>query len=308
MRFVSFKEAGTAEPRLGFIVGDRVVDLAAGIQATAGMEDGVACPADMTGFIEAAASLIPAARVLAALAGRDDLRDAVSRPLAETELLAPIPRPRKNVFCVGRNYAAHAAEGARAQGREVVVPSIPEFFTKPPTAVTGPESTVPLDPAVTEKFDYEVELGVVIGATGKNIPRERAMEHVFGFTIVNDFSARDLQRSHGQWFKGKALDRSCALGPWIVHKDDLPNFADLRITLRVNGETRQDSRTSNMVHDVPAIIESLSRGLTLEPGDIIATGTPEGVGYAMDPPRFLRSGDVVEAEIERIGVLRNRIG
>ncbi|HEY0525922.1 MAG TPA: fumarylacetoacetate hydrolase family protein, partial [Stellaceae bacterium] len=170
MRFVSFKEAGAAEPRFGFIVGDRVVDLAAGIQATAGIENGVACPADITGFIEAAASLIPAARVLAALVGRDDLRDAVSRPLAETELLAPIPRPRKNVFCVGRNYAAHAAEGARAQGREVVVPSIPEFFTKPPTAVTGHESAVPLDPAVTEKFDYEVELGVVIGTTGKNIP------------------------------------------------------------------------------------------------------------------------------------------
>jgi 2-keto-4-pentenoate hydratase/2-oxohepta-3-ene-1,7-dioic acid hydratase in catechol pathway len=213
----------------------------------------------------------------------------------------------KNVFCVGRNYAAHAAEGARAAGREVVVPEVPEFFTKPPTAVTGHNSAVPVDPRVTQKFDYEVELAVVIGTAGKDIPRERALDHVFGFTIVNDLTARDLQRRHGQWFKGKGLDLSCPMGPWIVTRDALPNFADLAITLRVNGETRQKSRTSKMVHDIPAIIEHLSRGMTLEPGDVIATGTPEGVGYAMDPPRFLAAGDVVEAEIEGIGVLRTPI-
>jgi 2-keto-4-pentenoate hydratase/2-oxohepta-3-ene-1,7-dioic acid hydratase in catechol pathway len=189
----------------------------------------------------------------------------------------------------------------------VVVPDVPEFFTKPPTAVTAHEAGIPVDPRVTQKFDYEVELGVVIGTAGKDIPRERALDHVFGFTIVNDLTARDLQRRHGQWFKGKGLDFSCPMGPWIVAKSALPNFADLAITLRVNGETRQKSRTSRMVHDVPTIIEHLSRGMTLEPGDVIATGTPEGVGYAMDPPRFLKAGDVVEAEIEGIGVLRNRI-
>jgi MFS family permease len=153
----------------------------------------------------------------------------------------------------------------------------------------------------------ELLLGVVIGAAGKDSPRERALAHVFGFTIVNDLTARDLQRRHGQWFKGKGLDASCPMGPWIVVKGALPGFADLAITLRVNGETRQRSRTARMVHDIPTIIEHLSRGMTLEPGDVIATGTPEGVGYAMDPPRFLGPGDVIEAEIEGIGVLRNRI-
>jgi 2-keto-4-pentenoate hydratase/2-oxohepta-3-ene-1,7-dioic acid hydratase in catechol pathway len=295
MRFVTFDYSGA--PRIGLVTSnDRIIDLH-GAKAGSGHE----FPADMLGLIRESEWTVEAARHLA----EADPKHSIA--LAEVRLLAPIPRPLKNVFCVGRNYAAHAAEGARAQGREVSLPTVPEFFTKPPTAVTGQGAQVPVDPAVTEKFDYEVELGVVIGKLGKNIPRARALDYVFGFTICNDFTARDLQRRHGQWFKGKGLDSSCACGPWIVHKSALPGFADLPIRLRVNGETRQDSRTSDLIFDVPTLIESLSAGLTLEPGDIISTGTPEGVGYAMDPPRFLKPGDVVEAEIEGIGVLRNEI-
>jgi 2-keto-4-pentenoate hydratase/2-oxohepta-3-ene-1,7-dioic acid hydratase in catechol pathway len=293
MKLVTFERGGDA--RLGLVTDDdHVLDLSL-------IGGGERFPKTMLDLVFEAKRSLP---LLAELArGRNGFRYA----LDSVRLLAPIPRPLKNVFCVGRNYAAHAAEGARAQGREVVVPEFPEFFTKPPTAVTGHEAAVPLDPAVTAKFDYEVELGVVIGTGGKDIPRDRAFEHVFGYTIVNDLTARDLQRRHGQWFKGKGLDASCPMGPWIVTRDALPNAADLGIRLRVNGETRQQSRTSRMVHDIPAIIEHLSRGMTLEPGDVIATGTPEGVGYAMDPPRFLTAGDVVEAEIDGIGILRNRI-
>jgi 2-keto-4-pentenoate hydratase/2-oxohepta-3-ene-1,7-dioic acid hydratase in catechol pathway len=290
MKLVTFERSG---PRLGIVVDQEIVDL-----ASVGSGE---LPETMIELIAAAPRFLPRLKELAASRGAERL------PLGSVRLLAPIPRPRKNVFCVGRNYAAHAAEGARAQGREVVVPEFPEFFTKPPTAVTGHDAEVRIDPDVTRRFDYEVELAVVIGAGGTNIPRERALDHVFGFTIVNDLTARDLQRRHGQWFKGKGLDGSCPMGPWIVTKDALPSFADLAIALRVNGETRQQSRTSKMVHDVAAIIEHLSRGMTLEPGDVIATGTPEGVGYAMDPPRFLAPGDVVEAEIEGIGILRNRM-
>lgn len=292
MKLVTFERGG---PRLGLVSGDdQVIDLAS-------VGGGRSFPKTMIDLVFEAKRLMPRLEDLAAS------REGERLPLSSVRLLAPVPRPLKNVFCVGRNYAAHAAEGARAQGREVVVPEFPEFFTKPPTAVTGHDAPVPVDPKVTQKFDYEVELGIVIGTVGKDIPRERALDHVFGFTIVNDLTARDLQRRHGQWFKGKGLDCSCPMGPWIVTKAALPNFADLAIKLRVNGETRQQSRTSKMVHDIPAIIEHLSRGMTLEPGDIIATGTPEGVGYAMDPPRFLKAGDVVEAEIEGIGVLRSRI-
>jgi 2-keto-4-pentenoate hydratase/2-oxohepta-3-ene-1,7-dioic acid hydratase in catechol pathway len=193
------------------------------------------------------------------------------------------------------------------RGQQVQVPEVPEFFTKATTAVNAHEGLVPLDPRVTQKFDYEVELAIVIGKAGKNIAAADAMDHVFGFTIVNDLTGRDLQRRHGQWFKGKTLDGSCPIGPVVVAKAALPNFADLAIRMRVNGEVRQDDRTSSMVHKVPQIIESLSAGLTLEPGDIIATGTPSGVGYAMDPPQYLKNGDVVEAEVEGIGVLRNTI-
>jgi len=228
-------------------------------------------------------------------------------PRGAFRLLAPIPRPAKNVFCVGRNYIEHVAEGDRAAGRETEVPRHPQFFTKPPTAVIGPDEAVPSYAAITRVLDYEVELALVIGRGGADIPAERAFDHVFGYTIVNDITARDLQRRHGQWFKGKGLDRSCPMGPWIVPADEFAAPPDLAIALTVNGEMRQSSRTSQLIFDIPAIIATLSAGLTLEAGDVIATGTPSGVGYAMTPPRVLAPGDVIEATVEGIGTLRTTI-
>jgi 2-keto-4-pentenoate hydratase/2-oxohepta-3-ene-1,7-dioic acid hydratase in catechol pathway len=246
-------------------------------------------------------------------AGLEEARALVERadpaarvPAAALDLAAPLPRPAKNVFCVGRNYAEHIAEGERAQKAKIGVTEHPVFFTKPATAVTGPGAEVPLFAHVSEQIDYEVELAVVIGKPGRDIARARAYEHVFGYTIVNDVTARDVQRRHGgQYFKGKGLDGSCPMGPWIVTAGAVPDPGRLGIRLRVNGETRQDGNTSAMIFDIPTLIASLSEGLTLEPGDVIATGTPSGVGYAMDPPRFLKHGDVVECEIDGIGKLTN---
>ncbi|MDX1576308.1 MAG: fumarylacetoacetate hydrolase family protein, partial [Kiloniellales bacterium] len=222
-------------------------------------------------------------------------------------LLAPIPRPAKNVFCVGRHYAAHVSEGYKARKMKEVLPEYPQFFTKPPTAVSGPGAAIRLDPAVTRKLDYEVELAVVIGRGGRDIPAAEAEAHIFGYTIANDVTARDLQRRHDQWFKGKGLDGSCPLGPHIVTPDELPDVGALSIGLTVNGEVRQDGNTRDLIFPIPAIIESLSLGMTLEPGDIISTGTPAGVGYAMDPPQFLKPGDEVTCRIEGIGTLTNWI-
>lgn len=221
-------------------------------------------------------------------------------------LLAPIPIPRKNVFCVGRNYAEHIAEFERAQKKNVGASENPIYFTKPLTAVIGPGAEIPIFAHVSEAIDYEVELTVVIGKPGRNIKKADAYDHVFGYTILNDISARDVQRAHGgQYFKGKALDGSCPLGPWIVTADEIGRPDNLSIGLSVNGEVRQNGNTSQMIFDIPTLIESLSAGLTLEPGDLIATGTPSGVGYAMEPPQFLKHGDTVVCEIEKIGQLPN---
>jgi 2-keto-4-pentenoate hydratase/2-oxohepta-3-ene-1,7-dioic acid hydratase in catechol pathway len=227
------------------------------------------------------------------------------RPLSAVRLLAPIPRPQKNVFCVGRNYKLHIEEGARARGIEPSYPKVPEFFTKPPTAVIGHQDEVRVSQTVTTQLDYEVELAIVVGKTCRDVTCAEAHSVVFGFTILNDVTARDLQRAHGQWFKGKGLDTTCPIGPWIVTADEFGAPAGHRITLRVNGETRQDSNTADMLFDCDAIIEGLSAGLTLEPGDIICTGTPSGVGMGLEPQVWLQDGDVVEAEIENIGVLRS---
>jgi 2-keto-4-pentenoate hydratase/2-oxohepta-3-ene-1,7-dioic acid hydratase in catechol pathway len=201
---------------------------------------------------------------------------------------------------VGRNYVEHAKE------RQAEVPTVPVFFTKPPSSIVGHEAEVVAWP-ITQTLDYEVELAVVIGRPGRNIPKDKAGEYVFGYTILNDITARDLQKRHTQWFKGKSLDTFAPLGPCLAHKSALPDPHALRITLRVNGETRQDASTADMVFRVSDLIESLSAGMTLEPGDIIATGTPSGVAAGSEPARWLQLGDVVEAEVEGIGTLRNRI-
>lgn len=234
-------------------------------------------------------------------------RAAKVQPIDTVRLLAPIPRPRQNIICLGMNYAAHAIESLQAKGREPRLPQQPVFFTKAATTVCGPDDDVPLDLHVTHELDYEVELAFVIGRGGKNIPREQALDYIFGYTIVNDVTARDLQSQHLQWFKGKSLDRSCPMGPWIVTADELPAPGALGLRLRLNGELRQDSHTGDLIFDIPTIIATLSLGMTLEPGTIISTGTPSGVGMGFSPPKYMRPGDVMEAEVDGIGVLRNRV-
>lgn len=227
-------------------------------------------------------------------------------PLDEAKLLAPVPKPAKNVFCVGRNYKLHIEEGARARGVPVEYPPLPEFFTKPPTSVIGTGADIRL-PGNTQKLDYEVELAFVVGRSGRDISVENALGHIFGFTVLNDVTARDLQRAHGQWFKGKALDATCPIGPWIVTADEFDVKAEHRLWLSVNGEMRQDAFISDMVFDCAQILSSLSAGMTVEAGDIVTTGTPSGVGLGLDPQIWLKDGDVVEAGIEGIGSIRNTV-
>ena len=246
-----------------------------------------------------------ALNAIVAQAENGQLADAV---VADASLMAPIPAPRKNIFCVGRNYREHIAEGEKAQNIKVGVTEHPVFFTKPPTSIVPPEGDILVFQEVSEAVDYEVELAVVIGKPGRNIAKASAFDHVFGYTILNDITARDVQRRHGgQYFKGKGLDGSCPVGPWIVTADAISDPHKLSIGLTVNGEQRQNGNTSDMIFDIPTLIASLSEGLTLEPGDIIATGTPSGVGYAMDPPHFLKAGDEVVCEVTEIGQLRNTV-
>jgi 2-keto-4-pentenoate hydratase/2-oxohepta-3-ene-1,7-dioic acid hydratase in catechol pathway len=226
------------------------------------------------------------------------LERKLGAPAAKVRLEAPIPRPARNVFCLGRNYKEHAAE------RGAEPPPHPVYFTKAPETVVAPGARV-VHHAATTELDYEVELAVVIGAAGRDIPRERALAHVFGYTIVNDVTARDLQKRHGQWFKGKSLDTFCPMGPVLVTADEIPDPQTLAVAMRINGETRQSSHTSRMIFPVDECIAVLSLGFTLQPGDVIATGTPEGVGAALG--KFLKAGDRMEAEVERIGVLANKV-
>ena len=206
-----------------------------------------------------------------------------------------------------KNYVEHAYESMRAKGLEPSLPPHPVFFTKAATTVCGPEDDIPLDPRVTEALDYEVELAYIIGRGGKNIARGDAMSHIFGYTIVNDISARDLQNRHQQFYKGKSLDRSCAMGPYIVTADEIPDPSVLGLRLRLNGETRQDSTVGDLIFDIPTSLEVLSLGQTIEPGTVVSTGTPSGVGMGFNPPKYMQAGDVMEAEIDRLGVLRNRV-
>lgn len=291
LNLITFADA--AGSRAGVLLsGGRVLDLA------------VAMPParDMLAVIDGGAAMLAAIRALAANPPANALL-----ALASVALQAPIPKPRRNVFCVGRNYMDHVAEGDRTRGiTNSEVPKYPQFFTKAADCVIAPGANVPTHEGVTKWLDYEVELVAIIGTAGRDIPKEKALEHVYGWTIGNDVTGRDLQRRHGQWFKGKSLDRSCPLGPVIVPAADL-NAADLAISLKLNGEQRQSSRTSKMIFDVTEIIHQLSSGFTLLPGDVIMTGTPEGVGYAMQPPQTMKAGDVMELTIEGIGTLTNTV-
>lgn len=231
--------------------------------------------------------------------------DAIRIPKAEVVQLAPIPRPRKNVMCLGLNYYAHVEETSGHFSRDGKKPRYPIVFTKANSSVIGHEQGVLWQAESCSQLDWEAELAVIIGKGGRHITRDNAMSHVFGYTIINDLSARDLQFNHKQFFLGKSIDGGCPMGPHIVTADEIPNPHQLNIRCRVNDELKQDSNTRHMIFDIPDIIEHLSRGMTLEAGDVIATGTPSGVGFVRNPPEFLRPGDTVECEIEGIGVLRN---
>jgi 2-keto-4-pentenoate hydratase/2-oxohepta-3-ene-1,7-dioic acid hydratase in catechol pathway len=310
MHLATFRR-GRGRPKVGAIWHEAVLDLASLAKDLAAQRGEVGrgrarFPGTVLELIQGGTAALAFAhqawdhgkRLVDAQAIEELARRKLAYPLKRVRLLAPIPSPVRNVFCLGRNYAEHAAE------RGAAAPEHPVYFTKPGTAVVGPGDGV-VHHAVTQELDHEVELAAVMGTGGRDIPRAEALGHVFGYTIVNDITARDLQKRHTQWFKGKSLDTFCPMGPILVTADEIPDPQALAVTLRVNGETRQSSHTSKMIFPVAECVEVLSRAMTLLPGDIIATGTPEGVGAATG--KFLKVGDRVEAEVEGIGVLANRI-
>ncbi len=260
-------------------------------------------PASLRLAVEEGDAIFPRLHaVLEKAAGQSD----ALLPYDTCVLQAPYTNPSRNILCTGINYVAHLEEFTRPDA-EKKIPEFPFLFTKPCTAIAHPESAVPAHEHVTDRYDYEVELAVIIGKKGVNITEENALDHVFGYSIINDLSARNLQRRTTQWYAGKALDQSAPFGPCIVTRDELTDPQNLALETRINGELRQSSHTSLMIFKVAKLIHILSQGSTFLPGDIIATGTPSGVGMAFDPPKFLRSGDVMELTIENIGMLRNTI-
>ena len=247
----------------------------------------------------------------AALAATRSLVDSAAGGgprVEDVHLTAPIPVPRRNVHCVGWNYVEHFEEGKSLRATGQTLPEHPVFFTKGTNAVNGPYDPIPFDPNVSTAIDWEVELAVVVGRRGKNLTEDAAMDHVFGYCVLNDTTARDVQqkRHGGQWWKGKSLDGHAPMGPWIVTADGF-DASSRRLVSRVNGVVKQDGNTSQMYFKVPRLLAELSLGLTLEPGDVLSTGTPPGIGHARTPPEYLKPGDVLESEIEGIGVLRNPI-
>ena len=301
MRYLTFSFKDDRTPRLGIVDGNEIVDL-----------QSLSAP---TGFGQLPGSLLDLinmgpshwARVAQMLKEELPRHDGLRHKFDEIRWLPPIPRPAKNIMCLGLNYVDHINETAAAKGREAKIPKVPVVFTKAPTTVSGPYDDIPVDRGATSQVDWEVELAVIIGVRGKNIAKSDALSHVFGYTVMNDLTARDLQMAHIQYFKGKSLDHFAPMGPVVVTADEFGDPQDKRLMCRVNGVTKQDGHTKHMLFKVDTIIEALSKGITLEPGDIISTGTPDGVGMGRTPQEFLNDGDVVETEVEGIGVLKNTI-
>jgi 2-keto-4-pentenoate hydratase/2-oxohepta-3-ene-1,7-dioic acid hydratase in catechol pathway len=295
MRLITFKD--TTNAKVGVLADDEtVVDLSVAVPRL---------PRDMTGFVAAGREGLELARNALRATGGARL------PRSVLKLLAPFPRPAKNIFCVGKNYHEHAKEfhdsGFDASAGKSAIPDVPIVFTKPATAVIGPGEPIPshLDP--TASVDYEGELAVVIGPGGRGIRKEDAFKHVYGYTIINDVTARTLQQRHKQWFLGKSIDGFCPMGPWLVTADAVPDVTKLRLVTRVNGEVRQNALLADLIFDIPTLVETISQGITLEPGDLIATGTPAGVGIGFDPPKYLRPGDRVAITIDGLGTLENPV-
>ena len=298
MRLVTYQQANTQMKTGLLIAKDALVDIAAELAAR-----------DLKFLVRTMLEVIAGGEGLLGV-----LREIEASPrtapilLNVAKLKAPIPRPSKNVFCVGWNYLEHFEEGGAKLKDNRELPAWPVFFSKATTAINGPYDAIPYDANVSTQLDWEAELGVIIGKSGKNIAEAEAMNHVFGYTIINDVTWRDVQRRHGgQWDKGKSLDGTCPMGPCIVTADSLdPN--NLAIECRVSGIVKQKSNTRHLYFKLPRLIHDLSLGQTLEAGDVISTGTPEGVGYARTPAEWMQPGDLLETEIEGIGVMRNPIG
>jgi 2-keto-4-pentenoate hydratase/2-oxohepta-3-ene-1,7-dioic acid hydratase in catechol pathway len=298
LRLVTFSPTATASPRLGVVTAQgMVVDIGQAARA-----HGIRLefnPASMISLTGSGPQGLAQARHCATLPS--------TLPVSQVRLLAPIPVPARNVYAVGWNYLEHFHESLTAKAADKPLPTHPVFFTKDTHTVNGPFDPIPYNPAVSTKIDWEGELAVIIGKRGRNISDADAMNYVFGYAVINDTTARDIQVDHGgQWFKGKSLDGHGPIGPWIVPAADI-DYNDLNLSTRVNGVTKQSINTRQMYFKVPRIIAELSVGMTLEPGDIIATGTPSGIGAARTPPEFLKPGDVLETEIDRIGTIRNVI-
>ncbi len=295
MKFLTLEEG-----QLGAMVSGMVADL--GAAAAQLGRDRV--PPTLLELIEAGDDAARRAWQLAQVAVEEG---AAVRPLREVRPEAPIPRPRRNIVCIGKNYREHATEVAATALGGDGLPVRPIFFTKATTAVTGPGDPIPSHRELTSRLDYEAEAAIIIGKAGRDIPREAAMDHVFGYTAINDVSARDLQAGHVQWFFGKSLDGFAPMGPVVAHRSVMPPPGKIEIRCTVNGELRQRGNLGQLIFDIPTIIATLSAGMTLLPGDIIATGTPKGVGAGFDPPRFLLPGDTVTIEVTGIGTLQNTV-
>jgi len=298
MRLLSFKKDG--ETRVGVLVKDQVLDVSLVYKENlAGAFENYdkRTSLDMLSLLEMGKKGIN--EISKALEYLEESDTPVYHQ-EEVEFLAPIPRPRKNIVCLGLNYAEHIKEGSEEERN---LPEYPIYFTKPPTAVTGPYDPI-IYPKSTEELDYEVELAFVIGKKGRYIKENEALDHIAGYTVFNDVSARDLQRRHGQWFKGKSCDSFAPMGPYLVTADEVGDPQNLDLWMKVNDEIRQDANTCDMIFNIKEIVSDISEGITLEIGDIFATGTPSGVGMA-HPGGLLKPGDIVEAGIEKIGTIKN---
>ncbi|NLJ62530.1 MAG: fumarylacetoacetate hydrolase family protein [Alcaligenaceae bacterium] len=300
MRLVTYRSEVAAAGRLGAIVGDLVVDL-----FEFGLATGHPLPDNMLDFIDMGPAAVKAtSRLLDEHA--DDMPLGVAVPLANVKLLAPIPRPRKNIFGIGLNYVEHVAESSRTLDTSADLPKEPVIFSKPPTTVIGPGDAIEHNRNITQQMDWEVELAVIMGTRAQRVSKEDALKYVFGYSVMIDVSARDCRRA-GQWIYSKGQDTYAPFGPVIVTADEITDPHNLNLSLTLNGVTKQSSNTKHMLFNVNDLIADISAGITLEPGDIIATGTPEGVGAGRDPQEWMWPGDVVEAVVEGIGTLRHPI-